>query len=343
MAISKQAVPQIGLGKFGQRKSMALKPRRQRWVLLSDSELTNRRDQLVQFLETAWGQIGWDLRRARKPQDVQKAIALTGFETTGCRDLLMPFVRASDAKSDSAKMRALRRKIGQLNEKCYAASQARQPAVEAMQNAQMALNNCSKANLKIVKRECKRRERQAKRANERYAVLDQGRNQLTAELQNTEAAFAQAEVLKLVKSKRYSYTPLHLANGMAGLPYMGWRQSALRCSRHPCQFANGLWYSTFTIIRRVIEKLPDKSASRIDSRLRKAIANIRGRDQLYIQKHLAENWFFLKRAIQNVCETHPHPKALPFRVTADFLKQRQSQRAEDRVLAEMGKLDFSRP
>src|SRR5438552_18405429 len=71
-------------------------------------------------------------------------------------------------------MRALRRKIGQLNEKCYAASQARQPAVEAMQNAQMALNNCSKANLKIVKRECKRRERQAKRANERYAVLDQG-------------------------------------------------------------------------------------------------------------------------------------------------------------------------
>ena len=44
-----------------------------------------------------------------------------------------------------------------------------------------------------------------------------------AELESKEARFAQDEVLDFLRSGRYSFTPLHLANAIAGLPFVASR------------------------------------------------------------------------------------------------------------------------
>jgi hypothetical protein len=312
--------------------------RRKRYSPLSDAQLTDRRDQLVQFLESAWGPIGWDLRSARKPADVERAIASTGFENTGYRDLLLPFARAVTCKTDLPRMRVLRRKIRKLNNECYEAFQAKQPANDALQQAQLALTNCSEANLKRLKLECTKRHRQANNINERYAALDQERNILAAELQQLEAAFAQSELLKIVRSSRYSYTPLHLANGLAGVPYIGWRHSVTRCSQNPCQVANGYWYSIFKLIERATTRAETKSAAAVLLLTKNSVLDIKDK-QHYVRDSLAENWHFLKRAIEEVSKArHHHPKALPFRITAAFQEKMRSVSAEERVIADIEKL-----
>lgn len=320
-----------------------------RTTLLSDAQLTNRRDQLVQFLEAAWGHIGYDLRRVRTPHGIPKVLAQV--EPGGYQPLLAPFVRASEAKPDAAKIRALRRQIGKLNEVAHKAYEKQQQAAESLRQAEMAVSQCSKANRKTLKKELTKRKRQAKRTSVRYSALDQEANTLRAELEGVEAAYARSQLLSLVRTKRYSYTPLHLADGMAGLPFMGWRQSASRCYREDmrqmklrpkrgrqqrCQFANGLWYTIFLMIQKVIE--PQKSATKITSELARAVASMNDPGKQYIRDLLIENWFFLRRAIQSEYKASPYSKSLAFRITATFQKHWQQQSPEDRVLREMGKL-----
>ena len=320
---------------------------------LTDAQLTNRRDQLVQFLEAAWGQIGYDLRRVRTPQGIPKVLARV--EAGGYQPLLAPFVRASGAKPDAANIRAIRRQIGKLNEATYKAYEKHRRTAEALSQAAMAVNQCSKANLKTLKKELARCKRQAKRTNARYSTLNQEANALRADLESVEAAYAQSELLNMVRSKRYSYTPLNLADGMAGLPFMGWRQSASRCYREDmlqmklypeqrtqrCTFANGLWYTLFLMIQKVVE--PQKSSPRIASELARAIARMGDPKKQYVKDFLVENWFFLKRVIQVEHKNSSYSKSLPYRIKAAFQKQVQSQSAEDRVLREMEKLDTKKP
>ncbi len=322
--------------------------------LLSDAQLTNRRDQLVQLLEGAWGKIGHGLRWARTPQGVRKVLAQVEFG--GYQNLLAPFVLASDASPDAAQMRTLRRQIGKLNEATYKLSEKQRETTEALRQAEMAVNQGSKANLKALKNERTRRKRQAKRTHDRYTKREQEARALRAELESIEAAYAQRELLSLVKTKRYSYTPLHLADGMAGLPYMGWRQSAARCYREDmkrmkllpeeqrnerCQFANGLWYTIFLMIQKAVE--PQKSATKITSELARSVASMNERRKQYIKGFIIENWYFLKRAIRSEHKADPYSKSLPFRIVAAFQKQFQAQSPEDQVLREMGKLNIANP
>ena len=56
---------------------------------------------------------------------------------------------------------------------------------------------------------------------------------LRAKLKNLEACYAEIEVFKLIQSRNYRLTPQTFANAMAGLPYIGWRQSLKRCAKIP--------------------------------------------------------------------------------------------------------------
>ena len=76
-----------------------------------------------------------------------------------------------------------------------------------------------------------------------------------SKLYEDERAFlAQSELLKFIRSRRYAFTPVNLANAMAGLPEMGWRQSAKRCSRHKPKHGDGAVYWLFKLIRRALSE-----------------------------------------------------------------------------------------
>jgi hypothetical protein len=331
---------------------------------LSDAQLINRRDQLVQYLEGAWGEIGYDLQRARTPQGIPRVFARV--KAGGHQTLLAPFIQGSKAKPDPAKIRALRQQIGKLAEAARKACDKQQRTTELLRQAQMAVSHGSKENLKIFKQELARCGRQARRARKRYSALRHEFDRLRAELEQVEAAYAQSELLKAIRSRvlkdesarirRYAYVPLNLADAMAGLPYMGWRQSAFRCYREDmrqvrlrpkerqkerrCRVANGLWYTIFRMLQGVIE--PQKSAAKITSDLERSIAGRNKKQERHVQDFLAENWLFLKRAIQAEYKADSYSKSLPFRIHAALQKQIQSQSLEDQVLRERERLKLQR-
>jgi hypothetical protein len=61
--------------------------------------------------------------------------------------------------------------------------------------------------------------------------LHHERQQIEQTLKDGYTYFARAEVARFCKSARYRLSPLSTANALAGLPFIGWRQSVKRCSR----------------------------------------------------------------------------------------------------------------
>ena len=85
-------------------------------------------------------------------------------------------------------------------------------------------------------------------AEQRRLQLEQKQRTLEARIAEEEAGFAQQELMRFILEGRYELTPLNLANAMAGLPYMAWRQSFKRCMAWECSFANSVMYREFKII-----------------------------------------------------------------------------------------------
>lgn len=74
--------------------------------------------------------------------------------------------------------------------------------------------------------------------------------ELSSKLHRQEAYFAQSQVLELIQSNRYEITPLSVAKGMAGLPYVTSRISFERCSSLADPPRPGLAYELFQALER---------------------------------------------------------------------------------------------
>jgi hypothetical protein len=85
--------------------------------------------------------------------------------------------------------------------------------------------------LRLVKEELRCRKSRLRRCRAVWRKAQGRELDLKRNLQQQEAAFARIEVIRFVKSKRYKLSLHNVANAIAGLPYMGWRQSFARCSR----------------------------------------------------------------------------------------------------------------
>jgi hypothetical protein len=134
-------------------------------------------------------------------------------------------------------------------------------------------------------------------------------DELQEKLLNQEAYYCQTELLKFVNSGDYAIEPRHLANALAGLPHLTCRRSAERCSRLKSTVGMAFNYELF----RFIQLRWNRRMSRGDvpllnwfrTEILKLPKTIRGEKQKEKQKNalrlrLAADWFFLRRAIEDV-------------------------------------------
>ena len=91
-------------------------------------------------------------------------------------------------------------------------------------------------------------------AQRKYAALERAERKLTEQLREERAFFAQHELLRCLKSGRCAFTPYKLASAMAGLPEVGWRRSAKRCSRDKSSSEAGQIFWLFRLLCRAISE-----------------------------------------------------------------------------------------
>lgn len=126
---------------------------------------------------------------------------------------------------------------------------------------------------------------------------------------NQEAYYCKAELLKFINSGDYTMGPRQLANALAGLPYLTCRRSAERCSRLRSSVGMAFNYELFRFIQlrwnRRMSRGDVPLVSWFKQEILKLPKTIRGEKPKDKQKNalrlrLATDWFFLRRAIEDV-------------------------------------------
>jgi hypothetical protein len=309
---------------------------------LSDPQLHHRRDQLVQIFEGSWSEIGWELQRCKKADALIHIFTPVAVPGTWFREAMMLFCHPSSEPSSGATLTKIRAERRALVEPMRAADESNRRATEQLRQVDWALTQAHGSSRRLVKRARKKRRKEAWKAAQQYRTLRDTDRRLEKRLKDLEPSFARRELIRFLKSKRYSLGPLNLANATAGLPYMGWRQSMRRSAKAPCIIATGRMYQIFKAIRYLTSTANKKTENGLVITFEDSIPSLPSRYQL-AKTELAEKWFYLERAIRKAYRTKLHPKALPFEITKRYFKQLQSQSQVDLVLAEEVRLPVSKP
>src|SRR6266849_9578134 len=90
--------------------------RRGRRTQLSDAQLHNRRDQFVQILEGSWGEIGWELPRCKKADDLALILRPLAESRSWIAEVVEIFCRPSSEKFSAPILRNVRSERRRLAE-----------------------------------------------------------------------------------------------------------------------------------------------------------------------------------------------------------------------------------
>lgn len=306
---------------------------------LGDGTLQIRRDRLVGIFEAYWGEIGWKIRKCRKPDDLVSIFsALPGAMM---QDVLAVFCIPSTLPASNAALRKARHEERALIGPHRNAYELSRQADERLQNARKALPQAKKKHdRKLVRKELVRRKNEAQKTSDGSRQIAEEESRLATQIRLLEASVARQELLRFLKSRRYELNPFNLANAAAGLPFMGWRQSMRRCLKDRKKSFDSLHYQVFKVIRYLISTARKKTKEGLLQHFREQIPLLRQRYKLS-QAELAEKWFYLERALRETCRAKVHPKSLEFEITKRYFKQMQVQSPTNILLAERNKLSLS--
>jgi hypothetical protein len=315
---------------------------------LSDPQLHTRREELVQVFEGVWGEIGGELRKCKKPEDLMRIFSsLAESYIWRLIDVLCrpssEVAFASQPSKVRAQLSKVRARLRALIEPSRRAEESRREAQQKLERADWAVTEVREnqprmlRKLRMLKRERKKRRKEISKTLREYRTLSDEVGRMEARLKALEALFARQELFRFLKSKRYEVTPLALANAAAGLPYMGWRHSMRKNAKVESVAANGNAYQIFKTIR-YLASIGNKTAEKaLVADFRENIPSLPSRYQTP-RRSLAEKWLYLERAVRQAYRTKPHPRDLPFEITKRYFKQISSQLNVDQVLAEQVRL-----
>ena len=257
--------------------------RRGRKKSVLDTALSGTRNRLVGLLETTWCDVGFGLQRIREGNitDIKKAKRIlqptlrVWEEHRDCAaiDLLL---RTTHAETDTRALRRMQVRLYELKNNVPGLVERQTRSLEALRDikhfiaAIESLQNQSERaqhppepspdQLEEIRNEQKTRELALGLAEEEYAALRTQVSSLETSLKDGYAYAAWSELLDFCtdKDKRYALTPLNLACALAGVPFLKWRHSLVRCLKWEIEdFGRGP-YATFRTICLIVNSCPPK-------------------------------------------------------------------------------------
>ncbi len=291
---------------------------------LDQPSLLNRRRTLQFWIDGSWGKIGWKLRTAKTVSDIRKAFKPLGADSNHPANL---FAQNTRKTATAAKIRLRSKQLGRLNGIMRRESLATRQSQEAVDRVRAAFQQAeSKRDKGEFEEILNERVSLQEEAQRKYAALERKERKLTEQLREERAFFAQHELLRCLKSGRCAFTPYKLASAMAGLPEVGWRRSAKRCSRDKSSSEAGQIFWLFRLLCRAISE--SKAANtNLSEHVRRTLQTHKDRKD-YRLINAKENWRHLRRAIEGATRSKKqHPGSLPYRIIGQYQEYIQRKSA----------------
>lgn len=313
---------------------------------IPDSFLLGARNAWAWLLEQSWPEIGWPLHSIRNRQkstieDVRKALMPLKEKPDG--GLAAAFYRDSSEPANATEIRKNRVKLSRLagsRDAEISETQAKRDAQERLcLEAEAALKETSPEARERIQSEADRRKARLAELELSLRKAEGDRDSLDKKLRDQEAYFYPAELLDFLHSRRYAVEPRNLANALAGLLYMQWRQSYSRCSQIPYDSEPHRWYRVFVTIEEIWKH---RSAEFVQAPVEFFRAELLRLPKKfgYVRQFLWENWRDLRLAIEECWKANPCASSVPFAITSLFVRNvTQQKRPTDRILAEREKID----
>jgi len=303
--------------------------KRGRPSLIETSALLYRRDDLLPQIENKWAEFAWELRRAKGHAEIRRA--LQPFRERREFEL---FVSESTKFATWEGLRKTKAETANLLKRLRLAIEDEKATKVRLDSALSALR--SSGSDSRFEQLCEERTRRHASAIESTQRLRSNHENMADTLRRTEAHISQAELLDFLISRRYALAPLALANAMAGLPLIAWRQSLNRCASSQPGTSGALSYQTFELLARLFAG-PPKTAQRAIDQARAFLIKKRRRPGPVIQI-LKDEFYFLRASIEAVYIKKPHKSAIPYRVAAEYSRRRGTRSVYDQMMAEEDRL-----
>ena len=200
-----------------------------------------------------------NFRKCKNEKDVGHALSPLK-EVAFIRERASIFSLESTGAVTADEVREVRAELREVERRYQEAEGAKQHSLDRLGRLNEATDDALQNSRREIERA--RKECEIRIVSQSNAVQDLSRLRVNSEskLRGLEAGFARKEILSFLKSKRYELTPLHLANAIAGLPYMGWRQSMRRSSKRPSKSANGLHFQIFKALRLITANARERNS-----------------------------------------------------------------------------------
>jgi hypothetical protein len=298
-------------------------------------KLLDRYEALKQFLESNWGRIGLELRRVRRPEDVRKvltnvpgieysrpfreqsAVCLIEAGTTEVAPIELRRTREAHDAADSTESRL-------WSEYHH----SRQKAEEATNILKIAIADYGSAIgffpfflvVVLIAQELSVEEltRESNRVEASLRLAQRNKQRLKEQITCQQAWYAQSEVVRFARNRRYDKTAENFAKAMAGLPEYTWLYSLRKCLRFQNESApsTSLDYRLFQLIRVVVQRVKRLDLTKIEISVQKEL--LRQDSDLMLQAYVSPNWAYMKQAFAQCRGKRFRRAELPYKIMTKF-------------------------
>lgn len=198
-------------------------------------------------------------------------------------------------------------------------------------------------NRKIVTEELAKRKQSFDAAKQARDSANIEQETILQTLLNQEAFYFRQQILDFICESRYGLTPRNLANAIAGLPYVTSRRSAEICAKLENDLEPFRNYRVFLFVKQVLNRHQKQGRIALIQLFEREIRDLpkfvlAGRSPDAVGKnkatrkkrpndfraYLAENWYYLKRAIKEGLRQKLDASDVPYVVTAKYLEDLES-------------------
>ena len=318
----------------------AERPKRGRRTI-PDNFLLGHRNAWAALLEESWPEIGWHLQRIRSRrsstiEDLRKAFEPVKQQPHN-PGLAAHFYRESFEAATPADIRTNGKQVSKLDGEILQTETKHAAQLRSCLEVESALKEVGLSERDVIQDEGARRQQRRLQLEADLEKLRLERADLNRRLLDQESYVSRSELLDFLLSGRYAITPRNIANALAGLPWMRWRQSYVRCSRMSFNEPR-LQYRVFEAISRIWSRVPEESKRPSIEFFQAELLRLPKKSG-YIRQFLCDNWRDLKLAIGECLTSRQPPTSTPFVLTSIFMRNVTRQKtAAERILMERDRL-----
>src|SRR5579884_3535608 len=219
---------------------------------LEDDLLWNRRQHFRWLVETTWDEVGHVLLGVQTVAQLRKALKPWERRVEQEEHAVRALLWEGESPADSRLLYRQRKKSRQLHARYLESFDAVGKCWQSLERFRVIpAQDMPAAEQDVICDAIYQRARALARTGTEYLALAQQEKDLDVLIKNGEAYFARNEFLRFCTSKRYTLNPLNIANALAGLPFIGCRQSVRRCKKWPDD-PTGMSYGVFQVLEKII-------------------------------------------------------------------------------------------